>query len=186
MIKPPFLGLLIVGLASLTLISSCPAYAQGPNPLNNGKSITPPPDAVHQDVGSLPINMVLTPDGKYAITTDMGFRESVWCIDAATGRGVDHIVFDIHDSQSLNKSLYYGLAAYRDPADGTTTVYAGTGSDNKVAVINVASDGKLSMQASIHWTVKSISTSSITSSIPPLPHRAAVPKRECCSIPGAS
>jgi YVTN family beta-propeller protein len=149
MIKPPFLGLLIVGLASLTLISSCPAYAQGPNPLNNGKSITPPPDAVHQDVGSLPINMVLTPDGKYAITTDMGFRESVWCIDAATGRGVDHIVFDIHDSQSLNKSLYYGLAAYRDPADGTTTVYAGTGSDNKVAVINVASDGKLSMQASI-------------------------------------
>ena len=50
-------------------------------------------DAV-QDVGSLPINMVATPDGQFALTTDAGSREAVWAIRIQDGKGTGSVAFD--------------------------------------------------------------------------------------------
>src|SRR5215213_11389117 len=33
-----------------------------------------------QDVGSLPVNLVLSPGGTYAVTTGAGFRQSLWSV----------------------------------------------------------------------------------------------------------
>lgn len=126
--------------------SSLVAFAQGENPLVTGKSLTPVPGAPAQNVGSLPMNMVLTPGGKFAIVSDMGFRQSLWCIDTETGRGVDHLVFDNSDKTNLsNSGLYYGLAARRDPSGSGFVVYAGTGGNNQIDQVDVSPSGKLKL-----------------------------------------
>jgi len=133
-----------------------PAYAQGPNPLITGKSITVPASGVRQSVGSLPMNMILTPDGKYAISTDMGFRQSLWCISTATGKGVSHLDFPrqatgTNPDGSLifnSNGLYYGLAAAANPGGGST-VYAAQGDNSSIAVINVSPSGMLTQTRTI-------------------------------------
>ena len=62
------------------------AHADGlaPTQLVTGKMISPV--GTTQNVGSLPMNMILTPDGKYALVSDMGFREYLTCLNAKTGR----------------------------------------------------------------------------------------------------
>ena len=49
------------------LASQAQAHRRRSNPLVTGKSITRPPLGTQQNVGSLPMNMILTPDGKFAI-----------------------------------------------------------------------------------------------------------------------
>jgi hypothetical protein len=52
-----------------------------------GKSIGASLNAT-QDVGSMPINLALSPDGRYIVTTDAGYYESLWSIRTSDGRGV--------------------------------------------------------------------------------------------------
>ena len=139
-----------LGVALLSAASLGPARAQGPNPLVTGKSITVPASGVRQSVGSLPMNMILTPDGKYAITTDMGFRQSLWCINTTTGKGVSHLDFPNGGTADPTKTngLYYGLAAAANPGSGST-VYAAQGDNSTVAVINVGPTGLLSQTRTI-------------------------------------
>ena len=77
----------VAALLSILAVVSSNAIAQ-PNPLVTGKSITLPSPGVQQNVGSLPMNLVLSPDERFAISSDMGFRQSLWSIDTRTGRGV--------------------------------------------------------------------------------------------------
>ena len=59
--------------------------------LVNGKVISPP---THwQPVGNLPINMIASADGQYALSSDMGYQESLWSIRMADGSGVSHVDF---------------------------------------------------------------------------------------------
>ena len=134
-------------LAALFLASVVPASAQGPNPLNTGKSITYPSSSLRQTVGSLPMNMILTPNGKYAITTDMGFSESLYVLNTTTGQAVAHLDSPNTTTAPTN-GLYYGLAI-KDNGDGTSTLYAGQGANATVAIITVGVNGTLTQTGSI-------------------------------------
>ena len=78
-----------------------------------GKKITLPPLGTQANVGSLPMNEILTPDGKYAITTDMGFRQSLHAISTTTGQDAGSPLQFGHDNGDGTygpPGLYYGLA----------------------------------------------------------------------------
>ena len=68
---------LLFSILAGVAISGCqnaPPPPQGP-PLITGKYISQPTGPV-QVVGNLPINMILSPDGKFAIVTDIGQNEA--------------------------------------------------------------------------------------------------------------
>jgi len=71
------------------MLVSITAMAQ--SQLITGKSIILPPLGIQQNVGNLVDNIILSPNGKYAITTDSGFNETLWSIDAYTGMLLGHI-----------------------------------------------------------------------------------------------
>lgn len=163
---------LLFSLAATTALLGAPALAQSPNPLMTGKKITLPPLGTRTNVGSLPMNMLLTPDGKYAITTDMGFRQGLTCISTLTGHLAQPITAPaptnpdgspagLPVSQSIIQfgtmnsdgtygppGLYYGLTA-KSNGDGTSTVYAAQGADNAVAVVTVSATGALSLKQTL-------------------------------------
>ena len=149
---------LFCAAAAVALIGSS-ALAQTPsavNPLVTGKSITLPPLGTTTNVGSLPMNMILTPNGKFAISTDMGFRESLHCLDSTTGKDVSApLVFgpDLTGNGYFGPNgLYYGLAAKAN-SDGSTTVYASEGSvvpasgssSGVIAVVSISASGAMSL-----------------------------------------
>jgi len=139
----------------------------GTTQLVTGKQITPAGTAA-ANVGSLPMNMVLTPDGKYALVSDMGFREYLTCLNTSTGQlaqpitstpptPTDGTVALPPVSKSLiafgapytaHNGLYYGLAV-KSNTDGTYTAYAAQGANATIAVITVAADGSLSQTGTI-------------------------------------
>ena len=146
------------GAAALALLGTA-ATAQ--NPLVTGKNITLPPLGTTTNVGSLPMNMILTPNGKYAVSTDMGFRQSLHCLDSTTGKDVSApLVFgpDLTGSGYFGPAgLYYGLAAKAN-ADGSTTVYASEGTVAQggsqanrgvIAVVTISLTGTLSLTKTI-------------------------------------
>src|SRR5579863_9637426 len=61
-----------------------------PPPLVTGRSIEPGQGSV-QGVGSIPINMIASPDGKFVITTDQGFRQQLWSTRVSDGVGVSKL-----------------------------------------------------------------------------------------------
>ncbi len=159
-----FRALFSVGAAAASLaLLTAPAQAQSPtvNPLVTGKSITQPPLGTQQNVGSLPMNMILTPDGKYAVSSDMGFRQSLHLLSTVSGKDASApLVFgpDLSGQGYFGpEGLYYGLAA-RSNADGSTTVYASEGtvaqSGNNpnhgvIAVVTVSPAGAMTLTKTI-------------------------------------
>ena len=126
----PFLSL----LAPLALISGCTAplrpdlpgrLADGTMRLPNGWYLSPAGDQV--EVGELPLNMAVTPDGRYVITTDNGTaRQSLSVIDIAAWKVVQQI--------PLRKS-WVGIRMF---AGGSRFLVSG-GNDNRVDVYEFAS-----------------------------------------------
>src|SRR5579862_2906229 len=86
--------------------------------LPTGKDITPIGRPV--DVGSFPVNMTLTPDGRYVLVTNSGFRQQLSVLSADTGELVSKLDFNGRESGEL-KGLYFGVACHQDPS-GTTHV----------------------------------------------------------------
>jgi YVTN family beta-propeller protein len=105
--------------------------------LVTGRSIDPDAARSAQDVGSLPVNMVLMPGGKFAVTTDAGYRQSLWSLRVEDGRGVGRLGYG-QTTMHPSNGLYYGLAAGPDG-----TLFAAQGAADAVAVLRVADDGKL-------------------------------------------
>ena len=141
--------LLCGAAAAATALFGSPAMAQ--NPLVTGKSITLPPLGTTANVGSLPMNMILTPNGKFAITTDMGFRESLHSLSTVTGKDASApLVFGPENADGTYgpPGLYYGLAA-KSNSDGSSTVYASEGASAAIAVVNVSPSGALSLAKTI-------------------------------------
>ena len=134
-------------------------------PLNTGRYLTPLDRG--QDVGSMPMNLVLSADGAFAITSDMGQREALWAIRTADGRGVSYIEFTEKSAAAPGgedaatttaarardraNGLYYGLAiAPGNPA----TLYAGQGGHDTIAVATLTPDGSLTLTDSIRTRAK--------------------------------
>lgn len=112
-----------------------------PQPLSTGRSITP--QGTQADVGSYPANMVLSPDGKWVVVTDTGAREFLSVLNAATGRLVSQIGVG-NDSPRANKpALYVGLAFGAKRADGSLTLYASRGPEDRIALYSLSPNGKL-------------------------------------------
>ncbi len=128
-------------------LSGLPAQSQT-NPLVTGKNITLPPAGITQNVGSLPMNLVTTPDGKFAISSDMGFRQSLWTLSAATGRRIAHLDFNTPSTANPNNGLYYGLAVKAN-GDGTYTLYASQGANATIAVITILANGIMTQTGTI-------------------------------------
>jgi len=154
---------ILLGLAMTAALLGCAKSQQDSGRLINGKEISPAEPM--QNVGSLPMNLILSPDGQYAISTDMGYRQSLWSIRLADGKGVSHVDFlniDPTTRRSRNSArtsesaipmgggvqrangLYYGLAIATDG-----TLYAAQGNLDRIAILKLSSDGQLSRQGSI-------------------------------------
>ena len=111
--------------------------------LVTGRSIDADAARSAQDVGSLPVNMVLGPGGAFAVTTDQGYRQALWSLSTDDGKGVSHIDFAKNPLHPAN-GLYYGLAVAPDG-----TLYAAQGAADAIAVLRLGKDGKLTPRDTI-------------------------------------
>ncbi len=110
-----------------------------------------------QNIGSMPANIVLSGDGRFAFTTDLGFRQALHSIRTLDGVSVAHL--DYPDQRSAEQSggattspavnpkktngLYYGLAV------SGKTLYAAQGANDSILVIDIGADGQLTERAAI-------------------------------------
>ncbi len=114
---------------------------EGADRVSTGKTIALDPLS-SQNVGSLPVNLISSADGKFVISTDAGSREALWVIRASDGEGMSHVAFNNKRGAGATPAeksvgLYYGLAA------GPGVVYAAQGNHNEIAVLTLSEDGKL-------------------------------------------
>src|SRR5262245_18952823 len=58
-------------------------------PLPTGRTISP--EGTQTDAGSFPANMVLSPDGKYVIATNTGFRQYLSVLSTDDGRLISQV-----------------------------------------------------------------------------------------------
>ncbi|HWD40855.1 MAG TPA: alkaline phosphatase family protein [Fimbriimonas sp.] len=105
-----------------------------------GKVITPLGEQT--EVGSFPVNMVASPDGKFLLVTNCGFRQQVSVLDSTSGKLLSRIEFNGEEGKE-RKSLYFGIAAVRSPTGGTE-VAVSRGSEDKVSLYNLSDSGELS------------------------------------------
>ncbi len=133
----------------LTVTALCIAVMSatlfGQNQLITGKKITPA--GFNQEIASLPMNIVLSPDGKFAITSDMGFHQELSSIDTATGQSISEVPFE-NTSSSPHNGLYYGIA-FAPGAGPSYTLYAAQGENQTIAVLNLDQNGNLTVTSSI-------------------------------------
>lgn len=123
---------------SAGMMATSSLFAQASNQLPTGKNLTQPPLGAQQDVGSLPMNMVASPDGKFALVSDMGTRQALWSIRTSDGAGVSHMDFSNAKPNREANGLYYGLAFGMDG-----TLYAAQGNKNSIIALSLSADGLL-------------------------------------------
>lgn len=141
---------LFAGAVALALAGTFAIARQRANPsLPTGRWIEPIGE--HVAVGSLPVNMALSPDGRYVVVTNAGWREFLTVLDAATGKVVSQL--DVNGTGKGEKpGLYYGLAfgeggalpgTATRPEDVKWTLYASRGGEKRVAIYELRGDGQL-------------------------------------------
>ena len=116
--------------------------------LVNGRQITPA-GATTGAVGNMPLNIALSPDGKYAITTSSGLDGRLCSMRVSDGVIVSSLTFPAYDASKPNNGLFYGLAFDPTPRDGSYVLYASQGAYGAVAVVTLASDGALTQTLTI-------------------------------------
>ncbi len=110
--------------------------------LVTGKLISP--IGAQTSVGSFPVNLVLSPDGRFVIVTNIGFRTYLSVLRASDGALVSQIDWNGDSPVFRNKkqALYFGLVCGA-PQAGLTPVYASRGAEGTVAVLSLDSNGIL-------------------------------------------
>jgi len=91
----------------------------------------------------MPANVIVSPDGRFAFTTDAGFRQSLCSVRVSDGVAISRIPFDTTRTDRTN-GLYYGLAFGNDGK-----LYAAEGAAHRIAVLTIDADGKLTLDGSI-------------------------------------
>ncbi len=124
-------GLLGVGAAAFTL------HRQGEESkrLVTGKFITPVGDQT--EVGSFPVNMKLSPDGRFIAVTDIGYREQLSILDAKTGQLLSKRQFA--GERGDPSGLYFGIT-FRE-LNGKLQLLASRGAQDLISIFDVAPDG---------------------------------------------
>ena len=87
------------------------------NILVNGRQITPA-GATSGPVGNMPLNIVLSPDGKYAVTTSSCLDARLSTVRVSDGAVVSSLSFPADDPNIPNGGLFYGLAFDPTPHNG--------------------------------------------------------------------
>jgi YVTN family beta-propeller protein len=128
-----------VALAMLSALPSACNHTPPPPPLvtdrlPTGKQIMEDPQGIPVD--SLPVNMVLSPDGKFLISSASGFREALHSIRMADF--TDQCELIQARTKTKSAGLYYGLVF---GADGM--LYVAQGAADTIAIIELDPDGKL-------------------------------------------
>ncbi|MGI4791536.1 MAG: alkaline phosphatase family protein [Janthinobacterium lividum] len=115
------------------------------NQLVTGKRLTLTPLGTQTNVASMPYNMVLSPDGKYAVSTDTGFREFLIALRTSNGTEASSLSFNgKNPTTNAQEGLFYGLVfSPTVNADGTYTLYAAQGNENTIAILTLSSAGLL-------------------------------------------
>jgi len=112
------------------------------NQLPTGKRLSPV--GAQTNVGSFPVNAVLSPDGRFVLVTDSGARESLSVLDASDGKTVSRLDWNGKSPVFPGKkqALYFGLVC-GTPQNGQTPVYASRGAEGTVSVLSLAQNGTL-------------------------------------------
>src|SRR5579862_4279902 len=147
-------------LIAALAVAALPIAAQAQNQLVDGKKITLPPvgtitqplanpiiyNGYTPNVGSHPANLVASPNGKFAVVTDLGFRQYLSAVNTATGQLVSQLGYGAPYVSGSN-GLFYGIVFSPTlNADGTYTLYAAQGNHNTIAVLKLdANTGALSV-----------------------------------------
>jgi YVTN family beta-propeller protein len=97
----------------------------------------------------MPLNIVISPDGKYAITTSSCLNAFLSTLRVSDGAVVSSLSFPADDPNVPNGGLFYGLAFDPTPHNNTYTLYAAQGAYGTVAVLTLAADGTLTLTGTI-------------------------------------
>jgi hypothetical protein len=116
--------------------------------LVNGRVITPA-GTISGSIGNMPLNIALSPDGRYAVTTSSCLDTRLCTVRVSDGAIVGSLAFPADDPSNPNCGLFYGLAFDPTLHDGDYVLYAAQGAYGTVAVVNMASDGTLSQTGTI-------------------------------------
>jgi DNA-binding beta-propeller fold protein YncE/phospholipase C len=111
---------------------------QEPQMLPTGKMISPIGE--HTEVGSYPIHMVRTKDGKHAVISTMGYRQSLSVVDLKTGKVTSQFDYKTSRNNPNKDGLYYGLAVH--PVTGD--IYVSRGAQDKVSSYKIDENGQIS------------------------------------------
>lgn len=141
-------------------VGLCASAAAPTQPLITGKAITPSTQT-SSDVGNMPMNIAVTPDGRYALVSDMGYHQWLWSIRTSDGKGVSKVSFERINPKHWvrirsggeesgtpaspgswqSNGLYYGLAIGKG-----NVVYAAQGAHDSIAVLDLGDDGTLKLR----------------------------------------
>ena len=139
-------------LAAVALVGGKTAWghrqdADSQPPLPTGKRLLP--QGQQTNVGSFPVNMVLSPDGKFIAVTNTGFRQYLSILSAADGHLISQLPFNPNpDDKNDKMSLYVGLAFESTPLTGTSTyrLYASRGPEDKISRFELDGAGRLTFK----------------------------------------
>jgi DNA-binding beta-propeller fold protein YncE len=111
--------------------------------ISTGRRINSDGILASQDVGTMPVNLAVSPDGKYVVTTSNGFIDQLCSIRISDGSLVSTITFAKSQGQMTN-GLYYGLAFAPDGK-----LYAAEGAAERVTVYKISDEGVLTHDVDI-------------------------------------
>ena len=150
--------------ATLAIASLNTAFPQCDNqpttmPLPTGKYITP--QGSHVGVGSFPVNMAMTPDGRYIVVTNTGVREYLTVVRTSDGTTVSQVAFQLPGQIDSDLGVYYGLAFA--PGEYPLTLFASRGTEETIAQYSLDTNGQLE---ELHRTLDDASGDSSQKNIP--------------------
>ena len=110
-------------------------------PLVTGKEITPA--GKHVAVGSFPLNMAPSPDGRFVVVTCAGFNQFLSVVRTADGALMHQVPLNGRAPDGKREGLYYGLTFHGN------RLYASRGAEDRVAVYTLDSDGRLAPEGRV-------------------------------------
>lgn len=127
------LVLIVAGITGGAATLAAGVFLASELPISTGKRIAPV--GTNAEVGSFPVNMLLSPDGKFLVVSDAGFREQLSVIDVSSGQVVGKLEFD-KTNGNLKEQIYYGLAFGPDGK-----LYVSRGQEDKVSIVDIDANG---------------------------------------------
>jgi YVTN family beta-propeller protein len=135
-------GLVLASVATPRLQLPVEAERPEPAPLVTGRRITP--EGKQTNVGSFPANMLLSPDGRYLVVTNTGYRQFLSVLSGEDGHLVSRLAFNAlrKDGSRKKEGLYFGLA-FGAGGKGETLLYVSRGAEDRIGVYRLTPEGTL-------------------------------------------